>query len=138
MHNTKFSCGDFLFGFFLSFFFSGLKQHFQRISKTDLTCINTEEPYKDCNVLNFEDYKRSIWNILHLRNSNFGSCGKVYKMEGTNLASLVTRKRNKLENNHLPGLTSCSDLEKKPYWHQQSSFPVLSSQGVDYTVLNIG
>lgn len=58
-------------------------------------------------------------------------------MEVTNLASLMTRKRNKLENNHLPGLTLCCDLEKKPYWHQQSNFPVLSSQGVDYTVLNI-
>lgn len=56
----------------------------------------------------------------------------------TKLASLMTRKRNKMENTRLPGLTLCSDLEKKTYWHQQSSFPALSSRGVDYTVLNVG
>lgn len=56
----------------------------------------------------------------------------------TKLASLMTRKRNKMENIHLLGFTLCSDLEKKTYWHQQSSFPVLSSQEVDCTVLNVG
>lgn len=50
----------------------------------------------------------------------------------------MTRKRNKMENIQLPGLTLCSDLEKKPCWHQQSSFPVLSSRRVDYNVLNVG
>lgn len=56
----------------------------------------------------------------------------------TKLASIITRKRNKMENPHLPGLTLHSDLKNKIYWQQQSSFPVLSSWGVDYTVLNVG
>lgn len=32
----------------------------------------------------------------------------------TKLASLMTRKRNKMETIHLPGLSLCSDLERNP------------------------
>lgn len=72
MHNTKFNCGDFLFVFFLFFYFffflSGLKQYIQRINKNYLTYINTEDLYKDCNVLNFENLYGTlcIWGTLIL------------------------------------------------------------------------
>lgn len=35
----------------------------------------------------------------------------------TKLAFLMSRKRSKMENIHLLGLTLCSDLEKKTYCH---------------------